>query len=100
MMIENFENTKTVLKVIKLELPEIPDVKSFGKLTRNKNEKIQELVVAPRDKRIKKQQEQISLLYLTLQNQVNIVERASKYEKERKSILAENQKFKEKCENM
>lgn len=38
---------------------------------------------------IKEQQEQISLLYLTLQNQVNTVERTSKYEKERKSIMCE-----------
>ena len=88
--ITNFENTKTVLKDIKLELPETPDVKSFGKLMRNRDEKIQELVVEPRDKMIKEQQEQISLLYLALQNQVNTVERASKYEKERKSIMCEN----------
>lgn len=70
------------------------------KLVRNRNEKIQELVVEPRDKMIKEQQEQISLLYLTLQNQVNTVERASKYEKERKSIMCENRELKEKCENM
>lgn len=37
--ITNFENTKTVLKDIKLELPETPDVKSFGKLVRNRDEK-------------------------------------------------------------
>ena len=49
---------------------------------------------------IKEQQEQISLLYLTLQNQVNTVERASKYEKERKSIMCENRELIEKCENM
>ena len=49
---------------------------------------------------IKEQQEQISLLYLTLQNLVNTVERASKYEKERKSIMCENRELKEKCENM
>lgn len=66
--ITNFENTKTVLKDIKLELPETPDVKSFGKLMRNRDEKIQKLVVEPRDKMIKEQQEQISLLYLALQN--------------------------------
>ena len=95
--ITNFENTKTVLKDIKLEIPETPDVKSFGKLVRNRDEKIQELVVEPRDKMIKEQQEQISLLYLTLQNQVNTVERASKYEKERKSIMCENRELKEKC---
>ncbi len=98
--ITNFENTKTVLKDIKLELPETPDVKSFGKLVRNRDEKIQELVVQPRDNMIKEQQEQISLLYLTLQNQVNTVERASKYEKERKCIMCENRELKEKCENI
>ena len=98
--ITNFENTKTVLKDIKLELPETPDIKSFGKLVRNRDEKIQELVVEPRDKMIKEQQEQISLLYLTLQNQINTVERASKYENERKSIMFENRELKEKCENM
>ena len=98
--ITNFENTKTVFKDIKLELPETPDVKSFGKLVRNRDEKIQELVVAPRDKMIRELQEQNSLLYLTLQSQVNTVERASKYEKERKSIMCENRELKEKCENM
>lgn len=98
--ITNFENTKTVLKDIKLELPETPDVKSFGKLVRNRDEKIQELVVEPRDKMIKELQEQNSLLYLTLQSQVNTVERASKYEKERKSIMRDNRELKEKCENM
>lgn len=98
--ITNFENTKTVLKDIKLELPETPDVKSFGRLVRNRDEKIQELVVEPRDKMIKELQEQNSLLYLTLQSQVNTVERASKYEKERKSIMCENRELKEKCENM
>ena len=98
--ITNFEESKIVLKDIKMELPETPNVKSFGKLVRNRDEKIQELVVEPRDKMIKEQQEQISLLYLTLQNQVNTVERASKYEKERKSIMCENRELKEKCENM
>ena len=49
---------------------------------------------------IKELQEQNSLLYLTLQSQVNTVERASKYEKERKSIMRDNRELKEKCENM
>ena len=98
--ITNFENTKTVLKDIKLELPESYDIKNIGKLVRNRDEKIQELVVEPRDKMIKEQQEQISLLYLTLQSQVNTIEKASKYEIERKSIMCENRELKEKCENI
>ncbi len=98
--ITNFENTKTVLKDIKLELPRTPDISNFGRLVRNRDEKIQELVIKPRDEMIKELQEQNSLLYLTLQSQVNTVEKASKYEKERKSIMCENRELKEKCENM
>jgi len=98
--VTNFENTKTVLKDIKLELPETPNINDFGKFMRNRDEKIQELVINPRDKIIKNLQEENSLLYFNLERQVKTVEKASKYEKERKSILSENQKFKEKCENM
>ncbi len=84
--ITNFENTKTVLKDIKLEIPETPDVKSFGKLVRNRDEKIQELVVEPRDKMIKEQQEQNSLLYLTLQSQVNTAEKELQNMKKKENL--------------
>lgn len=98
--ITNFESSKTVLQDIKIELPDVPDIKSFGKLMRNRDEKIQELVIAPKDKIIKDLQEQNSLLTFALERQVKTVERASKYEKERKSILAENRELKARCETM
>ena len=98
--ITNFENSKTVLQDIKLELPDTPDIKSFGKLMRNRDEKIQELVIAPKDEMIKDLQEQNTLLTFTLESQVKTVERALKYEKERKSILAENRELKDRCKNM
>lgn len=98
--ITNFENSKTVLQDINLELPDVPDIKSFGKLMRNRDEKIQELVIAPKDKIIKDLQEQNSLLTFTLESQIKTVERASKYEKERKSILAENRELKDRCKTM
>ncbi|MEE0866591.1 MAG: MobV family relaxase [Clostridia bacterium] len=98
--ITNFENSKTVLQDIKLELPDVPDIKSFGKLMRNRDERIQELVINPKDKTIKDLQEQNSLLTFTLESQVRTVERALKYEKERKSILTENRELKDRSENM
>ena len=98
--ITNFENSKTVLQDINLELPDVPDIKSFGKLIRNRDEKIQDLIIAPKDKMIKDLQEQNTLLTFALERQVKTVERASKYEKERKSILAENRELKDKCETM
>lgn len=98
--ITNFDNSKTVLQDIKLELPDVPDIKSFGKLMRNRDEKIQELVIAPKDEMIKNLQEQNTLLAFTLESQVKTVERALKYEKERKSILAENRELKDICKTM
>ncbi len=98
--ITNFENSKTVLQDIKLELPDIPDIRSFEKLMRNRDGKIQELVIAPKDKMIKDLQEQNTLLTFTLESQVKTVERALKYEKERKFILSENRELKDKCKNM
>ncbi len=98
--VTNFEKSKAVLQDIKLELPETPAIKDFGKLMRNRDEKIQELIIAPKDKQIQELYEQNSLLYLTLQSQVKTVERASKYEKERKSILAENKDLKSQFESI
>lgn len=57
-------------------------------------------VVHTKDKIIKDLQEQNSLLTFTLEGQIKTVERASKYEKERKSILSENRELKDRCENM
>lgn len=98
--VTNFEKSKAVLQDIKLELPETPDIKDFGRLMRNRDEKIQELIIAPKDKQIQELYEQNSLLYLTLQSQVKTVERASEYEKERKSIMAENKDLKSQLESM
>lgn len=98
--ITNFENAKTVLKDIKLELPDVPNIKDFGKLVRNRDEKIQELIINPKDEIIKDLQEKNLLLTYTLERQIKTVDKAVKYEKEKKSILAKNTELKEKCENI
>ena len=98
--ITNFENAKTVLQDIKLELPDVPNIRDFGKLVRNRDEKIQELIINPKDEIIKDLQEKNSLLTYTLERQIKTVDKAVKYEKEKKFILAENTELKEKCENL
>lgn len=98
--ITNFENAKTVLQDIKFEIPNVPNIKDFGKLVRNRDEKIQELIINPKDKMIQDLQEKNSLLTYTLERQIKTVDKAVKYEKEKKSILAENTELKEKCENI
>ena len=98
--ITNFEESKTLLQDVKLELPDTPDISSFKKLMKNRDEKIQEQIIKPKDKAIKELQEQNALLTLTLNRQMKTVDKAVKYEKEFKPILEENIELKEKCETL
>ena len=98
--ITNFEESKTLLQDVKLELPDTPDISTFKKLMKNRDEKIQEQIIKPKDKTIKKLQEQNALLTLTLNKQMQTVDKAVKYEKEIKPILEENIELKEKYETL
>ena len=98
--ITNFEESKTLLQDVKLELPNTPDISSFKKLMKNRDEKIQEQIIKPKDKAIKELQEQNALLTLTLNRQMKTVDKAVKYEKEIKPILEENIELKEKYETL
>ena len=98
--ITNFEESKILLQDVKLELPDTPDISSFKKLMKNRDEKIQEQIIKPKDKAIKELQEQNALLTLTLNRQMKTIDKAVKYEKEFKPILEENIELKEKYETL
>ena len=80
--------------------PDTPDISSFKKLMKNRDEKIQEQIIKPKDKAIKELQEQNAFLTLTLNRQIKTVDKAVKYEKEFKPILEENIGLKEKYETL
>ena len=88
--ITNFENTKETLKNIKLELPEVPDIKDFKRLSFNRDEKILEEIIKPKDEVIEKLYQANITLKEKLSRQANIIDEAEKYQKERDSILADN----------
>ena len=98
--ITNFEESKTLLQDVKLKFPDTPDISSFRKLMKNRDEKIQEQIIKPKDKTIKELQEQNALLTLTLNRQMQTVNKAVKYEKEINPILEENIELKEKYETL
>ena len=98
--ITNFEESKTLLKDIKIELPEVPDISNFRWTIKNRDEKIQEQIIKPKDKAIQELKEQNFLLTMALNKQIKTVDKAIKYEKDIKPILDENAKLKEKCETM
>ena len=98
--ITNFEESKTLLKDIKIELPEVPDISNFRWTIKNRDEKIQEQIIKPKDKAIQELQEQNVLLTLALNRQIKTVDKAIKYEKDIQPILDENTELKEKYENL
>ena len=98
--ITNFEESKILLQDVKLEFPDTRDISSFKKLMKNRDEKIQEQIIKPKDKAIKELQEQNALLTLTLNSQMKTVDKAVKYEKEIKPILEKNIELKGKYETL
>ena len=98
--ITNFEESKTLLQDVKIELPETPDITSFKKIMINRDEKIQEQIIKPKDKAIQELKEQNFLLTMALNKQIKTVDKAIKYEKNINPILDENAELKEKCETL
>ena len=98
--ITGFENSRTVLQDIELQLPDVPNIKDFSKIMLGRDEKIDELIIKPKDNLIKKLHEENRSLHHELYKQCRLVDKAEKYEKERQSILAENKEIKEKFKTL
>lgn len=98
--ITNYENTKELLKNIKLELPETPDIKDFKKLMLNRDEKIENEIIKPRDNLIKELYKQNLSLHKELSKQTTIIDKAEKFEKERENLITDNIELKDKCKRL
>ena len=90
--ITNFENTKKVLDNIKLELPNVPDINDI-KIIKLNREKVENDIIKPKDKLINELYQDNKNLYRELSKQVNLVDKATKYEKERKRIMYDNEEL-------
>ena len=98
--ITNFENTKEILTNIKLELPEVPNIKDFKRLSFNRDEKILEEIIKPKNEVIEKLYQANVILQENLSRQANIIDEAEKYQKERNSILADNRELHNQVNNI
>lgn len=90
--ITNFENTKKVLDSIKLELPEIPDINDI-KLIKLNREKVENEIINPKDELIQELYKDNLALHKELSKQSKIIDEAEMYQKERNSILADNEEL-------
>ena len=88
--ITNFENTKELLNSIKLELPETLDIKDFQKIMLNRDEKIKNKIIKPKDELIKKLYNENISLYKELSKQTTIIDKSEKFEKEKFKLETEN----------
>lgn len=96
----NFENSKKVLKNIKLELPLTPDLKNFKKVMLNRDEKIQNEIIKPKDELIQELHKDNVSLKKELSKQVHLVEAATKFDAEKDTLLTENRNLQSKCEDL
>ena len=98
--ITNYENTKELLKNIKLELPKTPDIKDFKKLMLNRDEKIENEVIKPKDDLINKLYNENISLHKELLKQANTINIATEYEKKHTQILEDNVNLQFKCKKL
>ena len=98
--ITNYENTKKVLKEIKLEIPEVPNINEISKFSIKRDEKILEQIIKPKDNLIKELYQDNLSLHKELSKQSKVVDEAVKYQKEREKLLADNEELHNTVKNL
>ena len=98
--ITNFENTKKLLENITLELPKVPEITDIKKVMLGRDEKIVEKIIKPKDDLILKLHNENIALNKELLKQSNLVDIASKLEKEQVQMLENNVNLKYKCKKL
>ncbi len=91
--ITNFKQTKEVLKNMKLELPDVPNLEDINvnRLSKKRDEKILEDIIKPKDNMINELYKDNLILQQELSRQARIVEKAEKYQRERDKIMEDNE---------
>ena len=86
----NYNKTKELIKNIKLELPETPSVKDIKIFTRNRDEKIVNEIIKPKDELIQELYKDNLSLHKELSQKSNLIKQAEVFEKERMNLENDN----------
>ncbi len=84
--VTNYQNTKKVLESINLEIPETPNIKDIKKIMINRDEKIMNEIIKPKDDLIQELHKDNLKLHKELSRQASLVVKAEKFEKERSNL--------------
>ena len=98
--ITKYENTKKILKEIKLEIPEVPNINEISKFSIKRDEKILKEIIKPKDDLIKELYKDNLSLHKEISRQSKVVDEAVKYQKEREKILADNEELHNTVKNL
>lgn len=98
--ITNFNKTKELLENITLEIPKETELKDIKKFMINKNEKILNDIIKPKEDMIKDLFQENVQLHAELSKQAQIVDVAEKYQCERDKIIANNASLNNKVQNI
>ena len=96
----NFNVTKELVKSITLDIPEETNINDLKKIMFNKNEKILNDIIKPKEEMIKQLYKENKALHKELSRQANIVDDAEKYQIERASIIADNKALHDKVDKL
>ncbi|MBO5005302.1 MAG: plasmid recombination protein [Clostridia bacterium] len=86
----NFEVAKELVESITYDIPEETNIKDLKKIMFNKNEKILNDIIKPKDDMIKQLYKENKALHKELSRQTNIVDEAERYQIERTAIISDN----------
>ncbi len=98
--ITNYKKTKEVIQNIDLELPQTPEIKDIKKLMINRDEKIENEIIKPKDHLIQKLYQDNLNMHKELSKQTKLVEKAETFEKERATLINKNTNLQEKCNKL
>lgn len=96
----NFNVTKKLAQNITLDIPGETNINDLKKIMFNKNEKILNDIIKPKEDMIKQLYEENKALHKELSKQTNIVDDAEKYQIERNSIIADNKALNNKVDKL
>lgn len=99
-LMTNFEDTKKKLENMKLELPKVPELKNMKKVMIGRDDKILNDIIKPKDELIEKLHRSNVALQKELSKQANVIDIAEKYQKERNTILADNEEMHNKVKHL
>ena len=89
-----------MLENITLDLPEVPELKDIKKASFNRDKKIIDEIIKPKDELIQKLHAENISLHKELSKQEKLVDIASDYEKNHTQMLVDNTNLKLKCRKL